>query len=44
MSQVTEWWSECRDMLAQRYVRLFGWQGGEFFTGATFCLPLLKII
>ena len=22
-------------MLAQSYVRLFGWQGGEFFTGAT---------
>jgi len=34
MSQVTEWWSGCRDMLAQSQVRLFGWQGGKLFTGA----------
>jgi len=33
--EVTEWWSGCRDMLAQTLVRLFGRQGGEFFTGAT---------
>jgi len=35
MSQVTNWCSGCRDMLAQSKVRLFGWQGGELFMGTT---------